>query len=205
MIRYTLDGSEPDEHSALYESPVRITRSGVIKAKAFKEGLAPSPALVLKAVKADYIRAAKSAPDETMRHGVAYSLHEGKFCDADAVAATRPADAGVMPVPSITSAPYEDHYGYVFSGFVDIPERGVWEFMTKSDDGSILYIDGKKVVDNDGSHAAVSATGRIALDKGLHPFRLLYFEDYEGQELSWRWKAPGENTFSDIPEDRLYH
>ena len=205
VIRYTLDGSEPDEHSALYEGPVRITRSGVIKAKAFKEGLAPSPALVLKAVKADYIRAAKSAPDETMRHGVAYSLHEGKFCDADAVAATRPADAGVMPVPSITSAPYEDHYGYVFSGFVDIPERGVWEFMTKSDDGSILYIDGKKVVDNDGSHAAVSATGRIALDKGLHPFRLLYFEDYEGQELSWRWKAPGENTFSDIPEDRLYH
>ena len=140
-----------------------------------------------------------------MRHGVRYSFHEGKFGNADTMAATVPSETGIMPSPSIGSSRCDDHYGYVFSGFVDIPERGVWEFMTKSDDGSILYIDGKKVVDNDGSHAAVSATGRIALDKGLHPFRLLYFEDYEGQELSWGWMAPGENTFSDIPEDRLYH
>ncbi|MFQ7503364.1 MAG: PA14 domain-containing protein [Alistipes finegoldii] len=52
-----------------------------------------------------------------------------------------------------------------------IPERGVWEFMTKSDDGSVLTIGDRKVVDNDGSHASVMATGRVALEAGLHPIR----------------------------------
>ena len=77
--------------------------------------------------------------------------------------------------------------------------------MTKSDDGSVLEIDGETAVDNNGSHAAVSATGRIALEKGLHSFRLLYFEDYEGQELSWGWAAPGQKEFSDIPAENLFH
>lgn len=66
---------------------------------------------------------------------------------------------GVMAVPSIDEAPQEDHFGYVFEGLIRIPERGVWEFFTRSDDGSVLLIDGCKVVDNDSSHAAVTATG----------------------------------------------
>lgn len=37
-IRYTLDGSEPDETSALYEGPVRIQDGCTLKAKAFRPG-----------------------------------------------------------------------------------------------------------------------------------------------------------------------
>lgn len=68
----------------------------------------------------------------------------------------------------------------------------------------MLYIGDRKVVDNDGSHAAVTATGRIALEAGLHPFRLLYFEDYEGEEFSWGWKAPDSDSFEPVPADRLF-
>ena len=38
-IRYTTDGSEPDENSTLYETPVRIEESCILKAKAFRKGL----------------------------------------------------------------------------------------------------------------------------------------------------------------------
>ena len=93
-----------------------------------------------------------------------------------------------MPIVSIDEAPREDHYGYIWEGWIRVPSRGVYEFELKSDDGSVLYIGDRKVVDNDGSHAAVSAFGRIALEQGYHPFRLLYFEDYEGQSLEWKWK-----------------
>ena len=41
-IRYTLDGSEPDSLSPLYTAPVRVDRSLVLCAKAFKPGAAPS-------------------------------------------------------------------------------------------------------------------------------------------------------------------
>lgn len=201
-IRYTLDGTEPDMASPLNSGPVRLRHSAVLKAKAFRDGAAPSRTLVLDAVKADFIRSSGVKNPES---GVRYEFHEGKFSDVASMAASPVAGRGVMPAPSIASSPQEDHYGYVFSGYIDVPERGVWTFMTKSDDGSVLEINGQKVVDNDGSHAEVSATGRIALDKGLHPFRLLYFEDYEGQALSWGWMASGEEEFSDIPAERLFH
>ena len=32
---------------------------------------------------------------------------------------------------------------------------------------------------------------------------LLYFEDYEGQDLAWGWKAPGAEGFEAIPEANL--
>ncbi|HXG46445.1 MAG TPA: CotH kinase family protein [Methylomirabilota bacterium] len=42
-IRYTLDGSEPREHSALYAGPIPIDRSLVLRCRAFTRGLLPSP------------------------------------------------------------------------------------------------------------------------------------------------------------------
>lgn len=42
LIHYTLDGSEPDEDSNLYTSPIVIDATSVIKARAYKEGWLPS-------------------------------------------------------------------------------------------------------------------------------------------------------------------
>ena len=42
VIRYTLDGSTPDENSPLYKKPFVIANSTYVKAKAFKEGSTPS-------------------------------------------------------------------------------------------------------------------------------------------------------------------
>lgn len=42
VIRYTLDGSVPDESSALYAGPVSITTTKAMRVRAFKAGLLPS-------------------------------------------------------------------------------------------------------------------------------------------------------------------
>lgn len=42
IIRYTTDGSEPSEASAVYSSPILIDSYTVLKVKAFREGLDPS-------------------------------------------------------------------------------------------------------------------------------------------------------------------
>ena len=201
-IRYTLDGSEPTEASALYAAPVPVDRSLTLKAKGFKPGAAPSRTLTLEAEKAVFRKGAP-AGETAMRPGVAYSYYEGVFSCVDDIRKGKYVSSGTMPAPSIAQAPQEDHFAYVFTGLILIPERGVWEFMTKSDDGSVLTIGDRKVVDNDGSHASVMATGRVALEAGLHPYTLLYFEDYEGQDLSWGWKAPGAEGFEAIPEANL--
>lgn len=201
-IRYTLDGSEPTETSALYAAPVPVDRSLTLKAKGFKPGAAPSRTLTLEAEKAVFRKGAPAGETAT-RPGVAYSYYEGVFSCVNDIRKGKYVSSGTMPAPSIAQAPQEDHFAYVFTGLILIPERGVWEFMTKSDDGSVLTIGDRKVVDNDGSHASVMATGRVALEAGLHPYTLLYFEDYEGQDLSWGWKAPGAEGFEAIPEANL--
>jgi hypothetical protein len=43
-IRYTLNGSEPDSGSTLYENAIVLTDTTTVKAKVFKSGLDPSPA-----------------------------------------------------------------------------------------------------------------------------------------------------------------
>ena len=46
VIRYTTDGSNPTESSKQYTSPLTVTETTVIKAKAFSEGLISSPVAV---------------------------------------------------------------------------------------------------------------------------------------------------------------
>ena len=200
QIRYTLDGSEPTEKSPLYESPFTITKSCVIKAKAFKGGL-ESRTMVLDAVKAENIPAVSR---KLTVNGVNYEYYEGTMFKTNMIRKGTLVEKGTMPEPNIANARLTDHYGYVFEGYVNVPEDGIWEFMTKTDDGSVMYVDGQLVVDNDGGHAEVLASGRIALAKGFHKYQILYFEDYEGEAFSWGWKAPGETGFTPVPQSALF-
>ena len=129
----------------------------------------------------EYLKAKKVTPSQK---GISFAYYEGEFTHTDHLKTKgKVKDKGIMPAISITEAPAEDHFGYDFKGLINIPEKGIYNFSCYSDDGSLLYIDGKVVVDNNGSHSAERATGRIALEKGCHDIRLLYFEDYMGQEL----------------------
>lgn len=200
-IYYTQDGSEPTEQSALYKGAIPVDKTTTIKAKAFKDGFAPSRTLSIEATKA-VLKPALTTKATTP--GTAYTYFEGYYKVVGDLNRARPVKKGVMSEPSIKDAPQADHYGYIFEGLIEVPEDGVYTFATKSDDGSVLYINGEKVVDNDGSHAAISASGRIALKKGLHPYKLMYFEDYEGEHLSWEWMTPSGKQMEPVPANILY-
>lgn len=201
VIRYTLDGSEPTENSTLYNKPFALDKTTQVKAKGFKEGFVPSRTLSIKATKAELKNALNVQPG---KNGTAYRYYEGLYHKVADIEKTPLLESGIMPEPSIKGAKQEDHFGYIFSGLINVPEDGVYEFMTRSDDGSVLIIGNQKVVDNDGSHAAIPATGRVALKKGLHAYTLSYFEDYEGEHLSWAWKTPSAKEYAPIPVAVLF-
>lgn len=110
-------------------------------------------------------------------------IENGRCKKVDQMGLMKVKSTGIMPNFDITGAPADDHFGYVFEGLIDIPVKGVYQFYTYSDDGSQLFIDDRLVVDNDGGHSARRREGKIALEAGLHPIKLYYFEDYMGQEL----------------------
>ncbi len=92
-----------------------------------------------------------------------------------------------------------------FNGFINIEEEGNYVFRIVSDDGSILYIDNKLVVDNDGYHSTAARDGEVILKKGKHPIRINYFEGGGGYSMSLQWAKYGDNKFSIIPNTVLSH
>ena len=115
--------------------------------------------------------------------GVAYTYYEGIFKSTADVLKAKPVKEGTFRNFSIKEAAADDHFGYQFHSQINIPEKGVYKFHIYSDDGARLFIDDQEVIDNDGSHSAGEATGKVALEKGFHEICVIYFEDYMGQAL----------------------
>lgn len=116
-------------------------------------------------------------------HGVSYTYYEGQFKNTADIASGKVIKRGKIPYFSIQEANQKDHFAFEFRAIIRIPQRGVYQFYTYSDDGSVLIIDNQVVVDNDGGHSARRRTGKVALEAGLHELQLLYFEDYMGESL----------------------
>jgi alpha-1,2-mannosidase, putative len=200
-IYYTLDGTDPTELSEQYTSPVLINNDCDIKFAAYKKVYTPSSIVSIKAEKANNRKAEKI---RQAKNGVNYNYYEGYFSQTKDMLRLKPKLTGTDSVPTIKNSPSEDHFGYIFSGYINVPEDGVYEFFTRSDDGSVLSIGEKLVINNDSSHAAVVGAGKVALEKGFHSYKLLYFEDYEGESFEWGWKTPSDDTFKEIPTGCLF-
>jgi hypothetical protein len=72
-------------------------------------------------------------------------------------------------------------FGIDYSGRFEVRATGYYTFRLLSDDGAVLFIDGERVLDNDGIHVPVSGKMSMPLSAGEHDFRLLYFQGPGGR------------------------
>jgi hypothetical protein len=63
-----------------------------------------------------------------------------------------------------------------YTGRFWIETPGSYRFILTSDDGSRLYIDEKRVIDNDGTHPPETVSGVVNLKSGTHSLRVSYFQ-----------------------------
>jgi hypothetical protein len=190
VIRYTLDGTEPTSASPVFAGPLVVSETTLAKAALFhRDGWARSPVYEAEYRKVQPEASVDAGPTLP---GLEVAYYEGAFQklpDFDALTPESRRAAHSLDVDSL--AQREDHYALLLTGWLDVPETGMYVFHLTSDDGSKLLIHDQTVVDNDGSHSPRMRSGRMALEKGLHPVRVEYFEDYMGQELSLKWETPG--------------
>lgn len=136
--------------------------------------------------------------------GLNFKYFEGNAESVKDIAKMKFIKKGIAQSIGLKDATAEDHFALAFDGYIKIPSTGFYKFYTYSDDGSVLKIDGKTVVENDGGHSATRKEGTIALEKGFHKIEILYFEDYMGQVLE-AGMAGLEMAEQVLPANLLFH
>jgi hypothetical protein len=91
-----------------------------------------------------------------------------------------------------------------WTGVVKIATAGKYTFLTESDDGSRLSIDGKLVVNNGGPHGMEKKSGDIELTAGDHTILVEYFQGGGGAGCKVLWKPLGGDEHP-IPTASLAH
>jgi hypothetical protein len=186
-IRYTLDNAIPTAGSALYTGPFDLTRNTIVRAAVFvggKPASMPSKAFVR-------ILDLKGRD----RAGVDYKVYllPDPAVRLPAFEQLSPVASGVSHEFSLAEVklPREDNVAVVFEGDLTIATGGAYDFSLASDDGSKLYVDGKPVVDNDGSHGVITAHGGVDLQPGKHVIRVEWFNVGGGAWLGAYYQGPG--------------
>ncbi|MFD1614147.1 family 20 glycosylhydrolase [Gelatiniphilus marinus] len=185
-IYYTLNGSKPSKASIKYTSPIQFTETKTLSTIAYR-GNNPSEIKSALIEKQTYLQPLNVSPKTgALKRWVG----EKMFKVVDAI--TEPKSAEFKAVNNIDLEGYQnsDHVSMIFKGYFNAETNGLYEFATKSDDGSLLFIGDKLVVDNGGNHSAVIRNGMVALKKGWHTITIKYHEATGGNELTVWYKAP---------------
>ncbi len=138
-----------------------------------------------------------------LSRGVRYKYYEGNFSSAKELVNSKEIKEGVLNNFSFEPADQKDHFGFEYNTYLFIEKKGTYLFDLYADDGAVLFIDDKEVVNNDGSHSLKNVEGKIALETGYHTLRLIYFEDYMGEELQVRISGINIRD-TQIPESMLF-
>jgi len=87
----------------------------------------------------------------------------------------------------------EDNFGVVWEGDLQVSETGAYSFILDSNDGSALYLDGKKIMElNSTGPLYTRRQGeQVELKKGSIPIRVEYFEVSGPQDIVLLWRGPG--------------
>ena len=169
-IRYTLDGSAPDETSAVYAGPIFVDDDITIKARAFANGKNPSPIVAATytydaaqgAPKGDYfadpIKISGTSGSRVIEDNAAYTTEDGE--------------------PYHTLRPYEGG-GYTYS----YQYRTIWYLWTAPGSGTMTFATSC----SGGGHVYPTFIAVYDGDSLASATRLAFSIDYETDQGSPHW------------------
>ncbi|MBO9447531.1 PA14 domain-containing protein [Ruegeria sp. R14_0] len=85
----------------------------------------------------------------------------------------------------------KDTFGAKLEGQVTVEEGGSYSFFAGADDGVAVFINGERVITNDGLHGFRTRSCEIDLEPGTYDIEVRYFENYGRAGLKLEWEGPG--------------
>lgn len=201
VVYFTTDGTEPTINSQLAKGKILLNSKVdlAIKARTYVNGKPVSAVAFSEFKHQDPMPAVfESKP------GLKYKYYEGSWNMIPDFSKLVPVKTGIIENVALTEKLKPSEYGFVFDGYINIPENNVYSFFITSDDGSRLIIDDTKTLDNDGQHGMEEKSIDLALSAGLHKISIQFFQGNGGDGLSLEWKPAGK-TRSVIDKSLLLH
>jgi len=205
-IYYTIDGYTPRETDIEYTKPMtydvpqdqyRELKTIVITPKG-KQSQVTHTMVYNKGLLAPVAYQGNS-------QGLKYQFMQGIFDNTSDLSKAAVVDSGVAKSfnPAILKK-NNPGFGVIYNGFIRIDADGLYQFSTRSDDGSVLVIDDQPIVNNDGKHPVAEQGGAVALQKGYHKFTLKYFDIGSVSALKVYMTVPGKPK-GELSPDALYN
>jgi hypothetical protein len=180
-IYYHLNSEEVDKTSPEYRGPLLINESSSLITRAFKDGYLPS---FSKTERIDFA--------DPKKNGLHYTVLEGSWQERPDTSKLKPVSSGIVYGIDLQTIPRrEDYVAVIFEGYLEIPVSGEYTFYLSANDGSVLYLDHRLVIDNAGYSGKKSSTGKINLSKGRKKIKILYFENSGSESIDLTYAGPG--------------
>ncbi len=176
-VVYTTDGSEPTATSAVYSTPLEFNESATLKIRSVLPSGKMSPVRTITVEKQTLAPAKEVA---ATKPGLKMKVTYGYFLESSKLeGVTDWKESTIKDLFEIRSVEKTDEsmrnvkqYAAVASGYVNIPEDGVYIF---SSDNEEVWIDGKLLINNGGEVKRFSRhDSSIALAKGLHEIKVVF-------------------------------
>lgn len=199
-LRYTTDGSLPEKNSTVLNGPLVINKNSEIRVAAFTENGRRGDVNELY-----YNQQTLAIPEQAIHvaNGLTCNFFPGEFKNVKSIVGVAKSVATVnsIKVPKEFEVP---SFCLKFHGFLDVPEDGIYSFYLNCDDGGILKIANREVIDNDGPHGPFEKSGQVALRKGLQSFTLDFMEGGGGYTLKLLCSVNGSQP-KEIPTSWFKH
>ncbi len=140
VIRYALDGTDPDGDSPVYEKPIPITNTTVVKARAFRRGVSKIPessdsTRVSEVMRAVYTRAeprkAALPLERAQVQGLDAAYYEEGYWPISALIldTLKPVKTGgAHELFDLRAKNTDGGYAFVYTGFLKIDQPGIYSF-----------------------------------------------------------------------------
>lgn len=213
---YTTDGTNPTAQSAVYSEPLTFTNTTNLKIAT----LLPSGKLSkIRKIFVEKQALAPAVQAEDKQPGLSMAVTGGTYLSVkalensgrqpDSVKVITKTRALTAQTPSPESMRGVEQYAAVATGYVEIPEDGVYYL---SSDLEEVWIDGEKLIDNGGETKRFSRSDNsMALAKGLHSLKAVFLGHViGGWPSNWNdgsilLRKSDADSFKAITPEMLWH
>ncbi|WP_165042650.1 family 20 glycosylhydrolase [Dysgonomonas sp. ZJ709] len=176
---YTTDGSEPTLESAPYEKPLVFTENTTLKIRSVLLSDKMSKTRTITLEKQTYVPSVEKAKDA--KPGLVVEYYKGNALKVSDLDRKTPDETGVVASPQESKYRIkgymevysEDLYSTILTGYINIPEDGVYYFSTDAE----MWLGDKQLITNDEGTPTARRFSRndksIALAKGYHPVKIV--------------------------------